>query len=322
MPIGVSRPDQSARKEASLYRAIDHQRATGIEDIRGYIQDGYPVILVVRLDDDLDTGNFEGVYSWDKSKMTKTIRPHAVCAVGYDDETQTVLVMNSQGNSWNGDGFFRVSYDTLKTIPTNRGKLRRDGTPVRDDELPFWCVEAHVVMVKERTPSATLKFRRFKVNFQVKDKMVFNGTSLVTFDVSKSAEWEIQDVATNQETIFLLREDQMVVELNNKQEFVFDDDAYPKWLHLTNGIPANSSVRMIAAATDTPLFAITDNGELLSREVGDSKWQIDKLAADQDLNFVDLRDHEELYVTATTATGRILRFEQDSKCQDLSMVQD
>lgn len=322
MPIGDSHPSQSARKEAALYRALDHQKAAGIDDIRAYLQDGYPVILVVRLDEELDTGEFEGVYSWDESKMTKQIRPHAVCAVGYNDEEKTVLVMNSEGKDWHKTGFFEVSYDTLTTIPTNRGGLRSNGAPVRDDELPFWCVEAHVVMVKERTPSVSLEFDDFEVNFRVQGKMVVNGTSVVTFDVSKNAEWKIRDVTTNQETIFLLREDQLVVELNNKKEYVFDDDAYPKWLHLTNGIPANSRVSMIAANTGTPLFAITNKGALLKREIKKNAWEVEKPAADQDLNFVDLRDHDQSYVTATAANGRIFRFESQTGWQDLSMVRD
>jgi C1A family cysteine protease len=41
---------------------------------------------------------------------------HAVCAVGYDDDTQTLLVRNSWGQDWGRQGYFSLPYDYV----TNR----------------------------------------------------------------------------------------------------------------------------------------------------------------------------------------------------------
>ena len=309
MPIEQQEALLAANTEASLYCAIDHQKATGIKDIRAYLQEGYPVILVIRSDAEFISGKFAEPYNWDKSKVTQKIMPHAVCAVGYDDDRKAVLVMNSYGSDWNEDGFCWVSYDTLQTIPENRGQ-------VPDEDLPFWCVEAHVAIVKEMSPSVGLKYPKFKVDFQLRQGALFNGSLKVTFDPLKFKEWYIDDLTTNQETIFILRRDQSVFGLANRKEFVFDE-AHAIWTNLKAGLPSETKFNMIAAADGTPLFAITNKGVLVQLQSANNLWKAVEMPGTDQLTFVDLRDNRNSNVTATTSDGRIFRFGSNAEWREL-----
>jgi C1A family cysteine protease len=52
---------------------------------------------------------------------------HAVMAVGYDDQKETLLIRNSWGDGWGADGYGELPYGYL---------TRRD---LSDD---FWCIQA------------------------------------------------------------------------------------------------------------------------------------------------------------------------------------
>ena len=107
MPQDTNGATSAAKIEAATYCAVDHERATGLTDIKSYIYEGYPVMLIVFLDPkfmshDPDTEP----YHW---SGTQTNGLHAISAVGYDDEKQAVLILNSAGPDWKEQGYCWVS---------------------------------------------------------------------------------------------------------------------------------------------------------------------------------------------------------------------
>ena len=101
MPLGSREPDAAATSEAKIYKPWGHKKTTSVAEIRRYIQDGFPVILVVRNDAVFNCKEaLAEPFRWKKTRAEMTadfdkFGPHAVCAVGYDDAKQAVLVMNT-----------------------------------------------------------------------------------------------------------------------------------------------------------------------------------------------------------------------------------
>lgn len=309
-------PDSAAENEAGLYRAFGHQKAESYWDIREYLQEGYPVILVVRNSPEFKSNErLPKPYRWQRTDAgMKNLQPHAVCAVGYDDEKQAILVMNSYGDQWKCKGFCWVHYSTLETIPEER-----------TDETEVWCLEAHVVMVKNNNPVVTMSYATgggyvlgndsrstVDVSFALdEDGMVYSGDLRISPDVDRLPQWQIEDLTCNDETIFVLREDQMVARLDNDDDVVTARQHSASWAHLTSGVPNGTQIRMIAAAKNTPLFALADGGQLLRLPAGGYRWRRARVKGVAKNALVDLRDNQSKGpLSLTTNDGRVFTFQE------------
>ena len=91
-------------------RLVDPKRA---DDIKGQLARSHPVII-----------SFNDSAAFHKFRNTREIFAevtpeeskgwHAVTLVGYDDERQAFLVMNSWGRGWGSDGYGWVAYDVIR----------------------------------------------------------------------------------------------------------------------------------------------------------------------------------------------------------------
>jgi hypothetical protein len=295
--------DSGAEREARIYRPWGHKRVTSLAQIRRHVRNGFPVILVIRNDQVFNrSAALSEAFQWQKTKAEmeadfNRYGPHAICAVGYDDAKQAVLVVNSLGTDWKDGGYCWVHYNNLATIPT-----------VRTDESETWCLEAHVIQVKEELPASVLmKHRLANVRFKLDQQhKVFNDTRRLS-----PITWKIQDIACNDHTVFLLRDDHLVARLNKIVD-VLEDDADAVWTHLTRGLPANSEVTMIAATTGTSVHALTRGGELFNFDSDSGKWKQVTIPNSENAAVIDLRDgrsHGPLSVT--TIRGRVFEFDLD-----------
>lgn len=312
-------PNSAAESEADVYRAFGHQKAENVSDIRAYLQEGYPVILVIRNSPEFKKNErLKEPYRWERTvEAMQNLEPHAICAVGYNDKKQAILVMNSYGDRWKDCGFCWVHYDSLNTIPSER-----------TDDAEVWCLEAHVIMIKNNNPAVTMSYpfgggfllddgeffhapQTFDVSFVLDDDgMVYGGDIRVSPNVSDLPEWHIEDLTCNDETIFVMRKDQLVARLNNDDAVVTARKRSAEWAHLTNGLPTGSKIRMIAAAKKTPLFALTDKGELLQMPANGSHWQRSSVDGAAESVFTDLRDNDSKGpVSLATNDGRVFTFE-------------
>jgi C1A family cysteine protease len=94
------------RGPAGYYRAAEGEPR--IEQVRGAIASGYPVVFGTRID-----ASFNRVANADTigPPTGEIIGGHAMCIVGYDG--RGVRVANSWGSEWGDTGLYWMSYDWL-----------------------------------------------------------------------------------------------------------------------------------------------------------------------------------------------------------------
>ena len=103
-------PSIANEKLAQSYKIKDWSRVnhTDIEDLRGTLSRGHPVIFGMRVGQAFD--EFEG------GKIFDTVTPkdgfgHAMVLVGYDDTRSAFKLANSWGPSWGDQGYAWLSYE-------------------------------------------------------------------------------------------------------------------------------------------------------------------------------------------------------------------
>lgn len=68
-----------------------------------------PVVIGMALKPSFDRLGYSGHWAPLSSEITDGL--HAMCVIGYDDDTRRFEIMNSWGTNWGRDGFFTISYD-------------------------------------------------------------------------------------------------------------------------------------------------------------------------------------------------------------------
>ena len=116
-------PGEKAFKEAENYKSASHKRLDRYDESKGQwvvdlhtvktvLAEGLPVI-----------GGFEvyenfynykgGVYKRISGKPTGG---HAMCIVGYNDEINALMIVNSWGKDWGDEGFFWLDYKLFESL--------------------------------------------------------------------------------------------------------------------------------------------------------------------------------------------------------------
>ncbi len=277
MPADAATTSTQAKAEAKIFRAIRHERPTNLEDIKTFIYEGYPVILVVYMDDGFRSDALnEKPYTWSKSKNHGL---HAITAVGYDDSKQAIRIMNSWGTGWKDAGYCWVSYENLESI--------------NDDS---WCPRAYVVKIKQ---SAPFNMRTGEERYQLrKDRRVYQRDEDEAVTLS---EWKIDDAVCSSDSLFVLRRDQKL--------FRYNDDG--SWTVLNDGVLKDETIAMMAADRFNPLHVLTDDGELFQYNERSGQWSQVSLTSGQPPEVVDIRGSDgEIYVT--TSKGTVFVRDDDS----------
>lgn len=131
-PYDVSRfarrPAAACYEEARGHSITAYQRLTSVAEMKACLAQGLPFVFGFSV--------YEHVMSRQVARTGVIRLPepnerlqggHAVLAVGYDDERQTVLFRNSWGEGWGRDGYGELPYGYL----SDRN--------LSDD---FWCIQA------------------------------------------------------------------------------------------------------------------------------------------------------------------------------------
>ncbi len=270
MPQDANAASKQAITEAANFRALRKERPTKLEDIKTFIYEGYPVVLVIFLDDDFKSPETsEAPYSWSGEKTSGL---HAITAVGYDDTKDAVLIMNSWGDRWKDAGFCWVKYANLERVS--------------DDS---WCPRAYVVKIKDAAP---FNMRTDEQRYQLKkDRRVYKYRGpAVTL-----SEWKIDDAACTRQSLFALRRDQTL--------FRYNDDG--SWTVLNDGLLKDKLITMMAADRSHPLHVLSGDGELFEYNESSGRWNQVSLPVRQSATMVDLRRNRvdpELRVTTSEGT--------------------
>lgn len=269
--------------EAQLYKALEHERAQSLDDIKIYLSQGYPVVLVVQLDaafEDFQSGS--APYVWNGAEPSP--RYHAVCAVGFDSAAGKVLIMNSAGTDWKDGGFCWVKQSSLTHV-----------------DQQSWCVEAHVFKVKKSLPlrvsDRTVRLtrqRRFRPSVVLKPDHAIYGKSDA---VISPPSWRFDDVSWTDKKVYGLRDNFTVYRRQSEKS----------WVTMKEGLN-RSPVTMIAGTGRQPLHALTDSGKLFRADES-FVWQ--PVALPTSAKIVDLRNvGTKMYAVAVT--GRVLTFTDGS----------
>ena len=265
VPQNSDSATQTALTEAATFRAADHERAENLDDIKAYLHDGYPVMLVVFLDAGfMNYAADNSPYLW---AGTKTNGLHAISAVGYNDDKQAVLIMNSSGPQWKDGGFCWVSYNNLKSINKD-----------------CWCVEAHVVKVKDSHPVTVRTKGRFPRYFTMdNDRVVYEKGQVIS-----PANWQLDDIVYAQDGLFVLRDNRTLALMNEDKSLQTRD-----WLHLNFGDLKTEVIAMLAADSSSLLRVLTDDGDVFEyhHQSGDAPgvWQKINPPASDTSRTIDLR---------------------------------
>ncbi len=114
----TNRPSAAAFKEALRYKSVSYSSVIqSASQMKGCLAAGYPFVV-----------GFTVYESFESDAVAKTgqvpmpgsseqvLGGHATLVVGYDDSSQTFIVMNSWSISWGDKGFFYMPYAYLTSI--------------------------------------------------------------------------------------------------------------------------------------------------------------------------------------------------------------
>ncbi|KLU06462.1 Cysteine protease [Rhodopirellula islandica] len=254
-----------AAVEANTFRLLENTRARNLDEIKLYLHEGYPVILVVRMETEFRSDENDGSpYLW-SSDSSSEVNHHAVTAVGYDDQKRSLRLMNSWGTQWKDQGFCWASYDNFDSIDVSQ-----------------WCAEAHVLRIKEHAPYEAWMVKvdsaapvnpfappppPIRRHFLLKnDRKVYENGQVIS-----PSSWKVDDLVCNNKNLFLLARDQTVYQLE-------DTGVGASWSHLSRAPLAGKKVCMMAAADSQPLHALTEDQNLYQFQAASATWSLVSLS--------------------------------------------
>lgn len=117
-----TQPSAAALEEAQNFRILDYDLVQDVESIKKALAEGGIVLVCARVNPEFMYGTFELYDREVHDRGSVARRPdqphgyHAMAIVGYNDDRQALLFMNSWGTEWGDDGFLWVAYDLLDTF--------------------------------------------------------------------------------------------------------------------------------------------------------------------------------------------------------------
>ena len=110
-------PPQACYDHASIH-AFGYYRLsqTDLSHAKACLAEGYPFVFGIEIyHGPLQAVNANGHLTMPDAGDTP-LAGHAVMAVGYDDATQTIVALNSEGPSWGLSGYFTIPYAYMTDV--------------------------------------------------------------------------------------------------------------------------------------------------------------------------------------------------------------
>lgn len=122
------KPSESAYIEGEQHQILSYYRCLTLNDVKNSLAEGFPVVFGFSVYENFESQQCAqtGIVLVPNS-TERMLGGHAVCAVGYDNSKNALLVKNSWGNTWGEQGYFWLPYEYI----TNRN--------LSDD---FWVIKA------------------------------------------------------------------------------------------------------------------------------------------------------------------------------------
>jgi hypothetical protein len=108
-------PGHNCYREAAKHRILAYYRINTLDDMKHCINSGYPFIFGFSVYDSFESEDAANTGIVNVPAASESLLGgHAVCCVGYDDNTQRFLVRNSWGINWGQQGYFTIPYAYLE----------------------------------------------------------------------------------------------------------------------------------------------------------------------------------------------------------------
>jgi len=107
----ATKPPPAAYRQAATRKATSYHRIVGLTQMRQCLAEGFPFVFGFSVYESFESPGVAqtGTVSLPQPGE-RQMGGHAVCAVGYDDPTQRLLVRNSWGAAWGQGGYFTLPY--------------------------------------------------------------------------------------------------------------------------------------------------------------------------------------------------------------------
>ena len=116
-------PNKDCYAFATNHQVTYYFRLHGLDDIRGCLSDGFPVVFGASLYSNFDKVGSDGMLGMPKGEYEGG---HCMSFWGHNDSTKILTVMNSWGDDWGDKGYLYIPYDYVE-------KLDQDGVPLVTD---------------------------------------------------------------------------------------------------------------------------------------------------------------------------------------------
>ncbi|HRZ19654.1 MAG TPA: C1 family peptidase [Methanofastidiosum sp.] len=113
----ATKPNCCSYRDATNHKVLEYQRISSLEDMKFCLASDLPFVFGISI-----YVSFESVEVRQTGIVPmpgiqeKCLGGHAVCAVGYDDEKEWLIVRNSWGNQWGDKGYFYLPYEYAEKL--------------------------------------------------------------------------------------------------------------------------------------------------------------------------------------------------------------
>ena len=109
------RPPEKAFEDALQHQAVVYERVRVEErQVKATLAEGFPIAFGISLYDSFESEAVakSGIVPYPKSDE-RQVGGHAMLAVGYDDDTQTIIARNSWSDDWGLQGYCLIPYSYI-----------------------------------------------------------------------------------------------------------------------------------------------------------------------------------------------------------------
>ncbi len=140
-PYNISKftikPTLNCYTEALDYKIVEYQALNTLNDMKLSLANGYPFVFGFTVYESFEYQIVASTGIMPLPTPTEQILgAHAVVGVGYDDNTQMMLVRNSWGTSWGLGGYFWMPYSFIND-PQNASDFWAIITDITDGKIPI-----------------------------------------------------------------------------------------------------------------------------------------------------------------------------------------
>ena len=109
-------PPGGAYEEAAAHRYLGHEVTLDLQEVKRLLAAGYPVAIGLEITEAIESDAVARgeCLRYSGPESDATIGGHAMCAVGYDEALQHLIVRNSWGPDWSQGGHCHISYEYLE----------------------------------------------------------------------------------------------------------------------------------------------------------------------------------------------------------------